>query len=118
MMRPSLLQGPDGFPRQVDIEKKDNLYKIKYTPDDCGRYTIEALYDGKPLPQSPIHVQSFSTGNVSLLLHDRYCEILTLEQLTLICGNRGGAYHPKYPISRPKTDNLLVARDQSPYRLH
>ncbi|KAL4100972.1 hypothetical protein QTP88_020993 [Uroleucon formosanum] len=57
--------GPDGFPRQVDIEKKDNLYKIKYTPDDCGRYTIEALYDGKPLPQSPIQVQSFSTGNAT-----------------------------------------------------
>jgi len=68
MMTPySLLQGPDGFPRQVDIEKKDNLYKIKYTPDDCGRYTIEALYDGKPLPQSPIQVQAYSTGNVSSL---------------------------------------------------
>jgi filamin len=59
------IMGPDGFPRQVDIEKNDNLYKIKYTPDDCGRYTIEALYDGKPLPQSPIHVQSFSTGNAT-----------------------------------------------------
>ncbi|CAH1731357.1 unnamed protein product [Aphis gossypii] len=57
------IMGPDGFPRPVDIEKKDNLYKIKYTPDDCGRYTIDALYDGKPLPQSPIHVQSYSTGN-------------------------------------------------------
>ncbi|XP_060856189.1 filamin-A isoform X2 [Metopolophium dirhodum] len=59
------IMGPDGFPRQVDIEKKDNLYKIKYTPDDCGRYTIEALYDGKPLPQSPIQVQAYSTGNVT-----------------------------------------------------
>ncbi|XP_025198819.1 filamin-A isoform X1 [Melanaphis sacchari] len=57
------IMGPDGFPRPVDIEKKDNLYKIKYTPDDCGRYTIDMLYDGKPLPQSPIHVQSYSTGN-------------------------------------------------------
>ncbi|XP_022174560.1 filamin-A isoform X1 [Myzus persicae] len=59
------IMGPDGFPRAVDIEKKDNLYKIKYTPDDCGRYSIEALYDGKPLPQSPIHVQSYSTGNAT-----------------------------------------------------
>ncbi|XP_008178841.1 filamin-A isoform X2 [Acyrthosiphon pisum] len=59
------IMGPDGFPRQVDIEKKDNIYKIKYTPDDCGRYTIEALYDGKPLPQSPIQVQAYSTGNVT-----------------------------------------------------
>ncbi|XP_050062888.1 filamin-A isoform X2 [Aphis gossypii] len=59
------IMGPDGFPRPVDIEKKDNLYKIKYTPDDCGRYTIDALYDGKPLPQSPIHVQSYSTGNAT-----------------------------------------------------
>lgn len=65
------LQGPDGYPRKVDIEKIDqNLYKIKYTPDDCGRYTIDALYDGKQLPQSPIYVQSYSTGNVSQqLLH-------------------------------------------------
>lgn len=62
----SYLQGPDGYPRKVDIEKKDqNVYKIKYIPDDCGRYTIDALYDGKQLPQSPIYVQSFSTGNVS-----------------------------------------------------
>ncbi|XP_025198820.1 filamin-A isoform X2 [Melanaphis sacchari] len=59
------IMGPDGFPRPVDIEKKDNLYKIKYTPDDCGRYTIDMLYDGKPLPQSPIHVQSYSTGNAT-----------------------------------------------------
>lgn len=60
-------QGPDGFPRAVEIEKNEpNVYKIKYTPDDCGRYTIDALYDGKPLPQTPIHVQSFSTGNVSV----------------------------------------------------
>ncbi|VVC42331.1 Hypothetical protein CINCED_3A018391 [Cinara cedri] len=58
--------GPDGYPRKVDIEKKDqNLYKIKYTPDDCGRYTIDALYDGKQLPQSPIYVQSFSAGNTA-----------------------------------------------------
>jgi len=81
-MIPYILQGPDGFPRPVDIEKKDNLYKIKYTPDDCGRYTIDALYDGKPLPQSPIHVQSYSTGNVSSFLHDR-CKILTLNFLRL-----------------------------------
>lgn len=60
------MQGPDGFPRHVDVEKKEpNLYKVKYTPDDCGRYTIDALYDGKQLPQSPIYVQSMSTGNVS-----------------------------------------------------
>lgn len=50
----------------MEIEKNEpNLYKIKYTPDDCGRYTIDALYDGKELPQSPIYVQSFATGNVS-----------------------------------------------------
>uniref|UniRef100_A0A2S2QCD4 Filamin-A n=1 Tax=Sipha flava TaxID=143950 RepID=A0A2S2QCD4_9HEMI len=58
------IMGPDGYPRPVEIEKNEpNLYKIKYTPDDCGRYTIDALYDGKELPQSPIYVQSFSTGN-------------------------------------------------------
>lgn len=61
-------QGPDGYPRHVDVEKKEpNLYKVKYTPDDCGRYTIDALYDGKQLPQSPIYVQSLSTGNVSTI---------------------------------------------------
>ncbi|XP_025412899.1 filamin-A isoform X2 [Sipha flava] len=60
------IMGPDGYPRPVEIEKNEpNLYKIKYTPDDCGRYTIDALYDGKELPQSPIYVQSFSTGNAT-----------------------------------------------------
>jgi len=97
----SLLQGPDGFPRAVDIEKKDNLYKIKYIPDDCGRYTIEALYDGKPLPQSPIHVQSYSTGNVSFLLHDR-CEILTLNGLH---AEIEGIH--KYLISSPQNRQLF-----------
>lgn len=64
-------QGPDGYPRKVDIIKMEpNLYKIKYTPDDCGRYTIEALYDGTQLPHTPIYVQSFSTGIVSIQSYD------------------------------------------------
>lgn len=63
----------------MDIEKiEQNLYKIKYTPDDCGRYTIDALYDGKQLPQSPIYVQSFSTGNVSYKPMHVYSKIRTL----------------------------------------
>lgn len=73
------MQGPDGYPRKVDIEKNEpNLYKIKYTPDDCGRYTIDVLYDGKQLPQSPIYVQSFSTGNVSLSSLCDYCNIFNI----------------------------------------
>ncbi|XP_050427022.1 filamin-A isoform X1 [Adelges cooleyi] len=59
--------GPDGYPRNVDVDKVDqNLYKIKYTPDDCGSYSIEALYGGTQLPNTPINVQCYPTGNATL----------------------------------------------------
>ncbi|XP_050531190.1 filamin-A isoform X2 [Daktulosphaira vitifoliae] len=58
--------GPDGYPRHVDVDKVDqNLYKCKYTPDDCGNYSIEALYGGTRLPGTPIAVQCHPTGNAS-----------------------------------------------------
>ncbi|XP_014206619.1 filamin-A [Copidosoma floridanum] len=55
--------GPDQTPRKVDIRKiADGKHKVTYLPDDCGRYKVSVKYDGKEVPNSPVNVQSVSTG--------------------------------------------------------
>ncbi|XP_034239661.1 filamin-A isoform X3 [Thrips palmi] len=56
--------GPDGYPRKVKVvDNGDGTYKVTYTPDDCGRYKINIKYAGKDVPNCPISVQAFATGN-------------------------------------------------------
>jgi len=43
----------------------DGKFKVKYTPDDCGRYKVNVKYGGKEVPHSPFGVQSYATGSVS-----------------------------------------------------
>ncbi|KZC12063.1 Filamin-A [Dufourea novaeangliae] len=55
--------GPDQVPRKVEIQDlEDGKYKVRYLPDDCGRYQIKVRYGGVELPSCPILVQSISTG--------------------------------------------------------
>ena len=62
-------QGPDGYPRKVKVvDNGDGTFKASYTPDDCGRYKINIKYGGKEVPNCPISVQAYATGNVSQLL--------------------------------------------------
>lgn len=56
--------GPDGYPRKVKVvDNGDGTYKASYTPDDCGRYKINIKYGGRDVPNCPINVQAFATGN-------------------------------------------------------
>ncbi|XP_020279518.1 filamin-A isoform X4 [Pseudomyrmex gracilis] len=55
--------GPDQVPRRVEIQDLgDGKYKATYLPDDCGRYKVNVKYGGKEVPNSPVNVQSVSTG--------------------------------------------------------
>ncbi|KAJ8682417.1 hypothetical protein QAD02_018209 [Eretmocerus hayati] len=55
--------GPDQTPRKVGIQNLgDGKYKATYLPDDCGRYKVNVKYGGKEVPNSPVNVQSVSTG--------------------------------------------------------
>lgn len=58
--------GPDGYPRKVKVaDNGDGTFTASYVPDDCGRYKINIKYGGKEVPNCPIHVQAYATGNVS-----------------------------------------------------
>ncbi|XP_063981261.1 filamin-A isoform X2 [Diachasmimorpha longicaudata] len=55
--------GPDQAPRKVTVQNiGDGKYKATYLPDDCGRYKVNVKYGGKEVPNSPVNVQSVSTG--------------------------------------------------------
>lgn len=58
--------GPDGSTRPVTVKKRpDGTYEACYVPDDCGRYRIDVMVDGKPVKESPYHVQAFATGDAT-----------------------------------------------------
>ena len=64
------LQGPDNYPRKLKVtDNGDKTFKASYVPDDCGRYKVNVKYGGKEVPNSPFHVQSYATGNVSRLYY-------------------------------------------------
>ncbi|XP_008201955.1 filamin-A isoform X1 [Nasonia vitripennis] len=73
--------GPDQSPRKVNIQNiGDGKYKATYLPDDCGRYKVNVKYGGKDVPNSPVSVQSVSTGKADA------CKIKEGVQRTLAQG--------------------------------
>ncbi|CAG7722272.1 unnamed protein product [Allacma fusca] len=58
------VMGPDNHPRKLKVtDNGDKTFKITYVPDDCGRYKVSVKYGDKEVPNSPIFVQSYATGN-------------------------------------------------------
>lgn len=47
------------------IDNENGTYKIHFTPDDCGLYTIPVEFNGKMVPTAPLRIQAYATGNVS-----------------------------------------------------
>lgn len=63
-----LLQGPDSQPRKVRvIDNMDGTFKVHFTPDDCGLYTVPVKFGGQNVPTSPLHIQAYATGSVSYI---------------------------------------------------
>ncbi|KAK9889074.1 hypothetical protein WA026_004346, partial [Henosepilachna vigintioctopunctata] len=73
--------GPDGYPRPVElVDNKDGIYTASYTPDECGRYRIDAQYGGKDIPNTPIYVQAHPVGDAEK------CKITEGVERTLVTG--------------------------------
>jgi len=41
----------------------DGTFRATYTPDDCGRYTVNVKYGNESVPGCPATVQAVATGN-------------------------------------------------------
>lgn len=61
-----LITDQDGRARPVSIhDNGDGTYRVSYTPDRTGRYTISVSYGGDAIPDSPLRARATATGDAS-----------------------------------------------------
>lgn len=46
-------------------DNSDGTFNVYYVPEDCGRYTINVLYGGQQVRNSPFNVKVDPTGDAS-----------------------------------------------------
>jgi filamin len=60
------VRDPEGNLVQPRVEdNSDGTFNVFYVPEDCGRYTINVLYGGQQVRNSPFNVKVEATGDAS-----------------------------------------------------
>lgn len=60
------IRDPEGNLVQPRVEdNSDGTFNVFYVPEDCGRYTINVLYGGQQVKNSPFNVKVDPTGDAS-----------------------------------------------------